>query len=232
MTRTKTKKRTRTARRWILFLSLLALALAVLIWARAPARRLPWREAYMEYGPGMSNALDSGALSDPGTKTGRDLAAFVTEAWENRWGYVWGTFGYELSEDQLAFKLAQYPDRVGRYETFIRENWIGRRTADCVGLIKAYAWYDPEANSIGYASGVMPDIDTEELFEAAAEKGSIQTIPEIPGLIVYRSGHVGVYVGDGYVIEAYGTEAGVVKTKLEERPFTHWLKCPYFDYDL
>lgn len=191
----------------------------------------PDRAPYMEYGGSPSTALDPSVLAVPGTKNARDLTAFVTAAWEHEWGYVWGTFGYELTEPVLSDKLAQYPDGVGRFQDFIRERWLGRRTADCIGLLKAYAWYDPAENTIEYGGPGMPDIDTEQLFEAASEKGDIASLPETPGLIVYCPGHVGVYVGDGYVIEAVGTETGVVKTKLAERPFTHWLECPYFDYE-
>ena len=192
---------------------------------------LPWWAPSIEYGGDMPDTADGFAFTDPDTKNNRDLVVFVTEAWENEWGYVWGTFGTELTEQFLADKLAQYPKQVGKYEEFIRKNWLGRRTADCIGLIKAYAWYDPARDTIRYAAGTMPDIGTEQLFAAATEKGPVKSIPEIPGLIVYGPGHVGVYVGDGFVIEAMGTKYGVVKTKLRERNFTHWLKCPYFIYD-
>ena len=53
----------------------------------------------------------------------------------------------------------------------------------------------------------------------------------MPGLAVWCDGHIGVYVGNGEVIEARGTSSGVVKTKLAERHFTHWLQVPYINYD-
>ena len=56
-------------------------------------------------------------------------------------------------------------------------------------------------------------------------------MPETPGLAVWRSGHIGVYVGDGEVIEAMGTAYGVVRTKLAERSWTAWLEIPYISYD-
>ena len=49
---------------------------------------------------------------------------------------MWGTFGQVLSRDLLAAKVEQYPDNVGIYEEFIRSNYLGKRTADCVGFIK------------------------------------------------------------------------------------------------
>ena len=235
MTRTRTKRKRKSALGfiplWIAVLTVLSLWLGKAYLPAAFLELLPWWEPSVEYGGAASDSLDGIELTDPSTKNSRDLVIFVTEAWEHEWGYVWGTYGAELTEKLLTDKLAQYPDHVGIYEDYIRENWLGHRTADCVGLLKAYAWYDPERGSIRYAAGTMPDIGTEQLFAAATEKGSIKTIPEIPGLIVYAPGHVGVYVGDGYVIEAMGTKAGVVKTKLRERTFTYWLKCPYFVYD-
>ncbi len=191
---------------------------------------VPTPTPYLERGTGGGTELTL-SLTDPDTKNNRDLALFAEEAWSRQWGYVWGTFGDILTGELLSFKREQYPEDVGDYEDFIRTTWLGRRTADCVGLIKAYAWYDPYSGSIGYCAGELPDWSTESLFEAAAESGPVDTIPEIPGLIVYREGHVGIYMGDGIVIESKGTELGVVKTKLSESEFTHWFKCPCIEYD-
>jgi hypothetical protein len=62
------------------------------------------------------------------------------------------------------------------------------------------------------------------------KKGSIGSIPEVPGVLVFLDGHVGVYIGGGYVIEARGHKYGVVKTKLKDRPWTSWGYCPYITY--
>ena len=53
---------------------------------------------------------------------------------------------------------------------------------------------------------------------------------EEPGLAVWHSGHIGVYIGNGEVIEAMGTKYGVVKTQLSERSWTAWLEVPYITY--
>lgn len=185
---------------------------------------------YIEYGTGAGLEIDSGGFISPGTKNNFDLVAFVIQAWEHQWGYVWGTFGYEMTERAFDYKVEQYPDVMEEYGDIVREKWMGCRTADCMGLIKAYAWYDPDTGDIGYAVNGMPDCGTEELFADAWEKGTIDTIPELPGVIVYCEGHVGIYIGEGFIIEAKSTEEGVVKTKLHQRPFTHWLKCPYIEY--
>ena len=108
--------------------------------------------------------------------------------------------------------------------------YLAKRTADCVGLVKGYCWFDPEAQSIGYAANGMPDIATEQMIEWCDEKGSISTMPEIPGLLLWMDGHVGIYIGDGYAIEAMGTRYGVVKTRVVNRNWTGWCKSPYITY--
>ena len=175
--------------------------------------------------------LDASVLTDPTTKNAADLVAYAEYAWRSGWGYVWGSYGTLLTEESFQSLLRQYPEMVGGYESVIRAKWLGGRTTDCVGLIKSYGWFDPDTQTIRYGTNGMPDVGANAMYHAATESGTIDTIPEIPGLAVWREGHIGVYVGGGYVIEARGTSSGVVKTKLAERGFTHWLKIPYIRYD-
>ena len=46
------------------------------------------------------------------------------------------------------------------------------------------------------------------------------------------AGHIGVYIGNGQVVEStrsiFGD--GVVITHLTDRPWLHWLECPYIIY--
>ena len=181
-------------------------------------------------GSSSGTALDV-PLRHPNTKNAEDLAIYATFAWENRWGYVWGTFGYVMTPSFLDVKAAQYPTGVGDKREMIESLWMGRRTTDCCGLIKSYGWYDSETQSIVYASHGMPDVAANQMYYAATESGPIDTIPEIPGLAVWQDGHIGVYIGNGEVIEAAGTDIGVIKTQLGNRTFTHWLKVAYIDYD-
>ena len=120
--------------------------------------------------------------------------------------------------------------RSGGYEDFIRQNWLGGRTADCVGLIKGYGWYNTETAQIEIGANGMPDIGADTMYENAAEKGTIDTIPEIPGLAVWHEGHIGIYIGNGEVIQAANTNAGVIRTPIGQTGWTHWLKIPYISY--
>jgi cell wall-associated NlpC family hydrolase len=99
-----------------------------------------------------------------------------------------------------------------------------------VGLIKGYGWLDVETMSIGYAINGMPDVGADQMYNNAVVKGSMSTMPDVPGLAVWHEGHIGVYIGNGEVIEAMGTKYGVVKTQLSERSWTAWLEIPYISY--
>lgn len=186
------------------------------------------------HGSSYGNDIDISKFVSPETKNNVDLAAYAVQAWENNWGYVWGTYGNVLTRSLLDYKIQQYPDGVGAYKDFIEENWLGRRTTDCVGLIKGYGWLDPTDQSIDYASNGMPDYGANQMYQSAvdagADHGSMSTMPDIVGLAVWKEGHIGVYIGDGYVVEAMSTKKGVVKTKVEGRGWQGWCKIPYIDY--
>lgn len=182
-------------------------------------------------GSGASIEINLEIFSDPSTKNNTDLAAYAINAWESGWGYVWGTYGQVLTESLFYSKLHQYPESVGNYADFIQANWIGRRTTDCVGLIKGYGWLNTKTMTIDYGSNGMPDLGANQMYYNASVSGTIDTMPDIPGLAVWHDGHIGVYIGNGEVIEAMGTRYGVVKTQLEGRGWTHWLQIEYINYN-
>lgn len=174
--------------------------------------------------------ISTSGYVDPSGKNNLDLVEWAKQAASHGWGYVWGTYGTVLSRSFYHAKAEQYPEEVGGYAEFIESHWLGGRTADCVGLIKGYGWLDPETHQVEYGTNGMPDIGADAMYENATEKGEIDTIPEIPGLAVWQEGHIGIYIGGGEVIEARGTQYGVVETQLADRGWTHWLKIPYITY--
>lgn len=174
--------------------------------------------------------IDISSYTDPTTKNNLDLVQWAIWAEDRGWGYVWGTYGEVFDQVLYEYKLNQYPEEVGRYAEFIETNWLGGRTADCVGLIKGYGWLNPETQEIEYGTNGMADVGADQMYENATEKGSIDSMPEIPGLAVWHTGHIGIYIGGGEVIEAMGTRYGVVRTQLSDSRWTHWLKVPYITY--
>ena len=184
-------------------------------------------------GSGNSTEIDISGFTDPGTKNNLDLAAYAIQAWENGWGYVWGTFGHVLTESVLEYKIEQYPD-IAASEEFIRDNWLNRRTTDCVGLIKSYGWFNPDTMTIDHGTNGMPDYNADSMYSAAeingTDSGDMEDMPEVIGLALWKTGHIGIYIGGGYAIEAMGTNYGVVKTEVEGRGWSGWCKIPYIEY--
>ena len=174
--------------------------------------------------------IDTSDYTDLSTKNNIDLVKWAMHAQESGWGYVWGSHGKLLDEAELERLESVFGSHVTDYDEFIRANWLGKRTADCVGLSKGYGWYDTQSGKINVGSNGMQDVTANGMFQAASEKGTIDTIPEIPGLAVWHEGHIGIYTGNGEVVEAMGTQYGVVKTKLKNGRWTHWLKIPYIKY--
>lgn len=119
---------------------------------------------------------------------------------------------------------------IGRYEG-------NTRIFDCIGLIKCFLWHDYPKVTDKYGV-TCPDYNCEQMIARAKKKGKIDTIPEIPGLIVYQYGHVGVYIGNGEVIEATAAFGGkVVKSYFKgahkgnkRTTWTHWFKMPELTY--
>lgn len=160
--------------------------------------------------------------------------------------YWYGTCVYKCSNSTLNSKTKQYPSHYGSSRTSTYKSHISKKmvSADCVGLGKGYNWtYGGEGviEAIGtdktfkskYGNN-CPDKSANGMFTYAKSKGlkwgKISTIPEVPGLAVRYDGHVGFYIGDGYVIEARGFNYGIVKTKLAGRKWDHWYEFPGIKY--
>ena len=141
--------------------------------------------------------------------------------------YWYGTFGQAASKSVYDQKKNQYPTY---YQWAYSDSVKGNKVHDCVGLIKGYLWCDSNTDVTPNYNGTQ-DLSANMMKDACKEKGNISSIPEIPGVLVFMNNHVGVYIGNGEVIEARGHAYGVVKTKLAGRGWTTWGKCPFITYE-
>lgn len=133
---------------------------------------------------------------------------------------------YEQNKSRL-----QYGPWAGDYEKA-----AGQKVHDCCGLVKGYFWTDgPDVpwRSGQYQINGLPDWGVDGQYAHCSEKGKISTIPELSGVLVFTSNlsHVGVYIGNGEVIEARGHAYGVQKNKLKDRNFTLWGKLDVLTYE-
>lgn len=116
--------------------------------------------------------------------------------------YASGTFGQLFSEAFIKQKQAQYP----RWYSPYRIDAIRREAAsgplylfDCCGLIKAIIWGWPNTK---YASNGMKDVNDFGIWANYCKERSVDFSDIEPGEIVHMEGHVGIYIGNGKVVEA------------------------------
>jgi len=143
--------------------------------------------------------------------------------------YWYGCFGQLSNPSLLANKKRQYP----KYYTATDFNsQMGMKVHDCIGLVKGYMWCSsPEDTKPIYCSNGFPDVSANMQYNRSKKKGDrLSTLPEVPGVLVFMSGHVGIYIGNGEVIEARGHAYGVVKTKLVRRPWKRWAYIDEIQY--
>lgn len=161
--------------------------------------------------------------------------------------YWYGTCLYKCTESLRKKKAKQYPtyyedSRTARYEKDIAAKKV---CADCIGAAKGYAWTNggqtvleaigtDEKITSRYGANGCPDKGANGMFAYAKQKGKawgdIKTIPEVEGLAVTRTGHVGYYMGGGKVIEFKGFNYGCVETELAKGKWTSWYELPFIDY--
>lgn len=163
--------------------------------------------------------------------TAKNLVRYAEECLKVPTCYIWGGIGELLTPKLLADKSALYPLV---YTVEYRHNLLPYldkkvRGFDCSGLINCFRM----GGLLHFQMDQALDQNSLELFESSITKGSINSIPELPGICLFLPGHVGIYAGKGCVIEATNNPKfgnGVVKTRLSERDWTHWFYCPGIKY--
>lgn len=143
-------------------------------------------------------------------KTASGLVSFV----KTKLGtpYVYGAKGEKLTLEKYNTLKKLYGSLVWASD----KNKIGKTCTDCSGLI---SWYTGKVvNSTTYKNTATKVLSIGKLSQA------------VPGCALWRQGHIGVYIGDGYCIEAKGSAYGVVKTKASQGGWTHILWLCDIDY--
>jgi hypothetical protein len=142
-------------------------------------------------------------------------------------GYWYGCYVPMIgTEALLAYKAKQYPAKYNADYITRSRKWLGKPVTDCVGLVKGIVWQADFQGRYQSAS----DLSANGMYQKCPVKGPIATIPERAGLVVWKDGHIGVYVGNGVVVESRSVEWGVVRTFLKDRPWTNWCECHLIDY--
>ena len=148
--------------------------------------------------------------------------------------YVYGCWTQIGSEKLYNEKLKQYHSQIGKWPKSTYTSQYGKRWMDCIGLIKGAAGAHGDPNVIpSYADIKAIDWSANGTIERCTDVVAFKNIPEIPGQVVWKPGHVGVFIkslpnGKKLVREAAGHMKGVI-----ESTDTAWQKAgklPYVDY--
>lgn len=161
--------------------------------------------------------------------------------------YMWGTFGSLVSETLIYQKTKQYPTWYKPVKVAKLRKMVGKDVwaFDCVGLIKAILWgWEGRKNcSYGgatYGSNKVPDISADQMIQRCNDV-STNFSNIVPGEVVWTKGHIGIYVGNGLVIECTSSWNSCVQMSAlgnvssisgyRTRSWTKHGKLPWVDYN-
>ena len=160
-----------------------------------------------------------------------DLIAKFQTALNDKWGYIWGTAGVKWTKAKQE-QLDQTTDSDRAMSRKYGARWIGHMVADCSGL---FVWAFKQLGSTMYhGSNTM-------YLKWCTYKGELKNGKRAdnatlkPGTAVFvwngkKYSHVGLYIGNGTVIEAAGTKEGVIASKVTATKWTHWGELKDVDF--
>ena len=159
------------------------------------------------------------------------LIGLFEQALKEEWGYIWGTAGETWTAAKQA-KLEKTTDAGRAQGRAYGSKWTGHRVADCSGL---FSWaFRQLGGTMYHGSDTMFRKYCERKGELKkgkpAEGGTLK-----PGTAVFtwdgrKYSHVGLYTGNGKVIEAQSTLKGVTQGRVTVKKWTHWGEMKGVDY--
>lgn len=132
--------------------------------------------------------------------------------------YIYGAKNQIVTQSMVNSWTRMYPSvfTPAYLKKIKTKKLVGKRCCDCSGLLYAY-------------SGKL--YGTAQMYSIATKRMSIKDWKKFPiGTSVWKEGHTGIYIGNGYVIECKGIDYGCVKTKISDTAWTHGLLMPYIEY--
>lgn len=153
--------------------------------------------------------------------------------------YAYGCWGNQLTESLINTKAKQYSwwyteDKKKQLRAMTKLGYVVWGF-DCVCMIKSlfWGWKGDTSKSTGgavYGSNGVPDISADTMITKCTNVSTDFSTIEI-GEAVWLKGHIGVYIGDGKVIECTPAWKNKVQiTKLSQRNWLKHGKLPYIVY--
>lgn len=121
--------------------------------------------------------------------------------------YVYGGIGQTVTNSLLAAKAKQYPSFYTINRMAILRNFVGKGYFgfDCVNVIKSilWGWHGDKNHVYGgakYVSNTVPDVSADGFIRLCSNVSTNFKNIQI-GEAVWLPGHIGVYIGNGLVVE-------------------------------
>ncbi len=174
------------------------------------------------------------------------LIAKFQFALDNDWGYIYGASHETWTQSKQTALVNKFKSKYGEnwktnesakkedkyYGAVYGAKWIGHTVTDCSGL---FYWAFKELGGYMYhGSNTMYNKYCTSKGKLT-KKGRADGKPLKPGTAVFtgnesKHNHVGLYIGNDTVIEASGTQAGVITTKISGGKWTYWGEMKGVDY--
>lgn len=156
-------------------------------------------------------------------------------ALDNDWGYIWGTAGILWTVARQA-QLEKTTDSDRESGRKYGKKWIGHTVADCSGL---FDWAFRVLNGIDIYHGSNTIWNKYCTAKGELKKGKRDDGKDLkPGTAIFTHntktdvrGHIGLYIGDGWVIEASGTINGVIKSRITISKWVEWGELKGVNYE-
>lgn len=144
-----------------------------------------------------------------------------------------------MKVNDFVTKALAYEQRPTLYKlgTFMNKKSGKYLLCDCSGLIKGILWGYPDKGK--YASNGVPDTNADNMI-ATCCTGVTQDMKQLKkGMVVWMSGHIGIYCDDGVVVESSPRwENGIQRTYPVGCPVGNkhhlnqrrWSKCGYLKW--
>ena len=154
------------------------------------------------------------------TLTGKGLADFAKS--KQGTPYIYGCKGADgaVTQSRVNMLASMYPSVfTPSYLNKIKtRKYVGRVCTDCSGLI---SWY----------TGKL--LGSSQMYSSAYARLPISKVNDFAvGTVLWKKGHVGVYLGNGLVAEAKGIDYGTIISKVSDTKWTYGLTFNYIDYQI